>query len=154
MGLGGLLAGNESRIDRELKHHESVLEQGLAEARVVAPVLHRLDRQVVHGDQPHTSVGGEIESSWQGTSVWGRSSFSSLPAITFASEPATRKRMSESARSSLFTQYRMVTASINHFFAKAFSGAAGSLFAIQAATRRSMIGRNGSMRSAARQKGS
>src|SRR5579875_718182 len=54
--LGSLFAGDEPRIDRELQHHEAILQERPAEAHIITLILGGFNRKIEHGKQPHTTV--------------------------------------------------------------------------------------------------
>src|SRR5579883_3376873 len=56
MCLGRFFAGEIPRIHRELQHHKSIFEQGLAKARIVAFVFRRFYRKVEHGYEPQGPI--------------------------------------------------------------------------------------------------
>ena len=58
-------------VDRVLHHREAVPQQSLAEVGIRALGLLRIDRQVEHGDDPHTTVSADLHGEQPGLGTGG-----------------------------------------------------------------------------------
>jgi hypothetical protein len=63
VNLCGFLAGDEAGVNRVLEHDETVLKQGGAETSVLPAVLGIVHGEIEHGEEPHGTVSGEVNTS-------------------------------------------------------------------------------------------